>query len=446
VRLWKLAADRRLTADKAAVLRSPGGGAVRTLGFTPDVKTLLVGQGGGLELWDLPARRLRDTIDDPVDTAAFSPDGRTLAAVGRDGAVYLWKPADAWRVTRPLGQSLDPVRSLVYSADGRTLMTAGRGVHRSVRHRSALWATWDTAPLRCPTESLRFWDAETGREELLTLPARQVMAPPHLVAHSADGRFLAAGGEDGGAFVWDWSRKELRRRLFISDAAHLYTEGNELNRDFLWTESSPDYASHSETIAALAFSPDGQRLAMAGNRGSFRIWQVEDGRECCHWRGDANGSAWLAFTLNGDSVAGSRGGQVCIWDAHTGALRTRLGVETDSPVLGGVFAPTGDVLAAGSTNGSIRLWSLRDGKEKRLPGGHQDRVTALAFTPDGKTLASAGWDRTVRLWNLRAGREVATLEGHRGRIHTVAFSPDGKVLASGGEDGDFRGEVLLWRR
>jgi WD40 repeat protein len=185
---------------------------------------------------------------------------------------------------------------------------------------------------------------------------------------------------------------------------------------------------------------------MAGNRGSFRIWQVEDGRECCHWRGDANGSAWLAFTLNGDSVAGSRGGQVCIWDAHTGALRTRLGVETDSPVLGGVFAPTGDVLAAGSTNGSIRLWSLRDGKEKRLPGGHQDRVTALAFTPDGKTLASAGWDRTVRLWNLRAGREVATLEGHRGRIHTVAFSPDGKVLASGGEDGDFRGEVLLWRR
>src|SRR5262249_30896922 len=108
--------------------------------------------------------------------------------------------------------------------------------------------------------------------------------------------------------------------------------------------------------------------------------------------------------------------------------------------------PAGDVLAFGSKDGLIRLWNVSNGDVKRLPGGHQDRVTALAFAPDGRTLASAGWDRTVRLWNMRASPEGAALEGHNGRINALAFSPDGRVLASGGEVGDAQGEVLFWRR
>jgi WD40 repeat protein len=446
VRLWTLTPDRTLTPDKAPLLRPPGNGAVRSLGFAPDAKTLLTGQGGRLELWDMASRRLCDTLDEPIASAAFSPhDDRFATVGGSEEVVRLWEPAE-WRVTRPPEQSLEPVKSLAYSTDGRTLITGSKGPHRPVRHYGWWGILYDTSPLRGATESLRFWDTKTGQEECHDLPARQVMAAPHLVARSAAGQLFAAGGEDGSVFLWDWPAKKLRKRLFISDKARRYTKSYDVIRTWLFHKSHPEYLFNSEMIDALTFSPDGRWLAAAGNRGSFRVWQTEDGKECCHWQGDANGSAWLAFTPDGDGVAGSRGGQVCIWDARTGALRTTLGVETDSPVRCGVFAPAGDVLALGSKDGLIRLWDPRSGEVKRLPGGHQDRVTALAFSPGGKTLASAGWDRTIRLWSLRASREVAALEGHNGRINALAFSPDGRTLASGGEVGDARGEVLLWRR
>jgi WD40 repeat protein/tRNA A-37 threonylcarbamoyl transferase component Bud32 len=444
VRLWKLAADRTLTPHKAALLRPPSGGAVSILDVAADAKTLLMGQGGGLELWDLASRSLRDALNDPIASAAFSPKESTFATVGgSEEVVRLWEPAD-WQVARPMGQQLEPVKSLAYSADGRTLMTASNGPHQSLRHYQ--WKmTFDTAHRRCLSESLRFWDAKTGWEEFPVLPAQQVIALPSVLTRSTDGSLFAAGAEDGSIRVWDWSRNQWRSHLFVSEKARLYAEGFEWARG-RFTHSSPNYSHHSEGVAALAFSRDGSWLAVAGNRGSFRVWRTEYGEECCHWQGDANSSPWLAFTPDGDGVAGSCGGQVCIWDARTGALRTTLGDETNSPVLCGVFAPAGDVLAFGSKDGLIHLWNVSNGEVKRLPGGHQDRVTALAFAPDGRTLASAGWDRTVRLWNMRASREVAALEGHNGRINALAFSPDGRVLASGGEVGGAQGEVLFWRR
>jgi WD40 repeat protein len=440
VQLWRRTSDGALTPDTAIVLRSASGGAVRSLDFAADAMTLLIGIGGRLELWDVTSRCLRDTLDDPVEIAAFSPRGSTFATVGSEGAVRLWEPA-TWRVTRPSGQSLEPVKSLTFLAKGRTLITASQGLHRPLR-RYCGELRFDTLPWSCLSESLRFWDAATGREQA-AVAGPDVMLPPHVIACSPDDRLVAAGASDGSIRILDRPQNQWRTPLFVSEQARLYANAFELARN-LWTNSTPDYRKHSEGVLALGFSPDGKRLAAAGDRGSFRVFDMEDGKTSCHWKADARGSSWLTFTDDG-GVIGSHGNQVCVWDAQTGVLRTTVGAETDSPVLCGVFAPGKDILALGSKDGQVRLWHRRSGEVKRLPGGHQNRVSCLGFSPDGRTLASAGWDHTVRLWNLTVGREVAALEGHRGRINAVAFSPDGQTLVSGGEIDGERGEVLLWR-
>ena len=67
-------------------------------------------------------------------------------------------------------------------------------------------------------------------------------------------------------------------------------------------------------------------------------------------------------------------------------------------------------------------------------------VWSVGFSPDGKTLASGSSDLTIKLWSLDTFSETQTLKGHGGYVWSVCFSPDGKLLASGSWDKTIR----LW--
>ncbi len=73
-------------------------------------------------------------------------------------------------------------------------------------------------------------------------------------------------------------------------------------------------------------------------------------------------------------------------------------------------------------------------KEVTTLQGHIDRVSSVAFSPDGKYLASGSTDNTIKLWSLESQKEITMLQGHSDAIISVAFSPDGMYLASGSKN------------
>ena len=94
------------------------------------------------------------------------------------------------------------------------------------------------------------------------------------------------------------------------------------------------------------------------------------------------------------------------------------------------ISPSGDYVAAGSLDKSVRVWDVRSGTIiARLDGmeGHKDSVYSVAFGPDGETLVSGSLDKTIKMWQLspdnrggmmgggmiRGGRLVRTFEGHK---------------------------------
>ncbi|MGI9104315.1 MAG: WD40 repeat domain-containing protein [Terriglobales bacterium] len=98
----------------------------------------------------------------------------------------------------------------------------------------------------------------------------------------------------------------------------------------------------------------------------------------------------------------------------------------------------GKILASGSGDGTVKLWSLPDGKLLATPLKNLGEVTALAVTPDDKILAVgnfAGGSYEVRLLSLPEGRLLQSLKGFHSGVTSVALSPDGKNLAAGSLDG-----------
>jgi WD40 repeat protein len=115
-------------------------------------------------------------------------------------------------------------------------------------------------------------------------------------------------------------------------------------------------------------------------------------------------------------------------------------------------APNGELVAAGSSDGTVKLWDFATRRE-RAHFRHAGAVQCLAFSQDSSLLASGSKDRVVKLWDVAADQEAATLEGCTGDVRDLAFSPDGKQLATatGNRDpknnGDTRerdGEIRLW--
>ncbi|NEP18280.1 MAG: hypothetical protein F6J97_15475 [Leptolyngbya sp. SIO4C1] len=104
------------------------------------------------------------------------------------------------------------------------------------------------------------------------------------------------------------------------------------------------------------------------------------------------------------------------------------------------FTPNSRLVAAGLSDGTVRIWIADTGQAVRSLQGHAYAVRAIAIAPDGRTLASASADQTVRLWDLRTGQLRQTMRSEAGIVHTLLISPDGQRLATASD-----GNVLqLW--
>ncbi|GAB4208255.1 MAG: hypothetical protein Fur006_66920 [Coleofasciculaceae cyanobacterium] len=121
--------------------------------------------------------------------------------------------------------------------------------------------------------------------------------------------------------------------------------------------------------------------------------------------------------------------------------QNRLAGHT-SQVYSVAFSPDTKMIASGSVDNTIKLWSL-DGKNQKTLDANKATVFSVAFSPDGKTIASGSLDNTVKLWSVD-GKPLRTLTGHKFLVTSVAFSADGKMIASASGDLYFSRSVGLY--
>lgn len=190
-------------------------------------------------------------------------------------------------------------------------------------------------------------------------------------------------------------------------------------------------------ITALAFSPDGKRLAVSGYN-EITLWNASDGHLISRLGGVPRETQGLAWSPDGQYLAAACGtpglvGQV--WVFHMSDPPIGKAIDRIADAFCTVcFSPDGTRLAAGGSDNAIHLYDIPSGKPILRIEQHADWVTDVAFSPDGTRLVSASRDKSCRVFDAKTGAAGTAFLDSQDTLYAVAWSADGKRIYSAGRE------------
>ena len=219
-------------------------------------------------------------------------------------------------------------------------------------------------------------------------------------------------------------------------ADHAVTPGAEdaLHRAVQASRVRLTLSGHTSAVHAVAFSPDGTRLATTSEDRTAKIWDTASGKELLTLSGHSKSVWGVAFSPDGVHLAtASEDRTATLWDAVSGKQLNVFYGPSEAVVV--AFSSDGMRLATAYADGMVRVWDVASGKQLLSLSGHNDAVRGLSFSPDGMRLATASKDRTAKVWDAVSGKDLLSLSGHTDEVKGIAFSPDGTRLATASHDG-----------
>ena len=197
-------------------------------------------------------------------------------------------------------------------------------------------------------------------------------------------------------------------------------------------------------VTALAYAPDGKRLAAGGYR-CVRMLDPATGEVTRTIPGPADQVQALAWSSDGKLLAAGGGvpgmaGEVVLFDTTTWKPVRSLTEHTEV-VYAVAFRPNTHELATGSLDKTARIWNADIGQALHLIKDHAEAVFGVAYSPDGKLLATASGDRSAKLFQTTDYKRVASLTAHQDGVTHVAFNQNGTLLATTSADRQIR----IWK-
>lgn len=405
VKLWSLTKTGALLSQTL----KGGDDPLLSVSLSADNKWVVAGGlSGGVALWGLesskvlPYQRL-DGHSDMVSSVCISPDGRELVSGALDGMVKLW-PLENPRVfpqPRLKGHSAG-VLQMSFASQGRWLASAS--YDRTVK----LW---------------KVGNKEAALEQTLEGHKERVSN----VSLSSDGQWLVSGDMNGVLKVWkreENSGMVLQRTL--NEGSHNMQAAVAIFSNDRWLASSggeivvmrlqaladgeelplQTVSGHSDVVACLSSSPDGELIASGSYDQTVKVWQPDQ---------------------KGDQLS------------EFFTLEESIGEEHSRVVYSVSIAPGCAFMASATADGMVNLWKPDGTEMKRyMLKGHKDAVYSVSISPNGEWVASGGGNNTIMLWSSDTHECKVKIQGDIGYFITsivwLESGADSMKIALGGAD------------
>jgi WD40 repeat protein len=446
VRLWRVADGKPTWIGKA------GDSFVWAVAFSPDNQRIATSSGASIvNMWDATTgeclKILRD-LGPEINVLAFSPDGCTLLIGGQEQHASLIDVNTGSCLQILKGHTGDRIWGVAFSPDGQTIITGST----------------DT--------TLKLWAAKTGKC-LKTFSGHEKGI--FSVAFCSDGQTIASGDFDHTIKLWNIVTGECVQTL-RGHAGYIFALAFSPHEKLI-ASSSSDYTlklwdiksgqclktlqGHTNIVWSLAYSPDGATLVSGGDDNAVKFWDVQTGQCIRTLQGHSNAVCDIAFpskkigefssshldhkpqlsaqnassTINKQEwllASGSEDQCIRLWSIDGESCHSILSGHKGR-ILSLAYSPNGQFLFSSATGKTAKLWDIRTGECLETFYVNSSWIWSVAYSPDDHTLATGAEDGTLMLWNI-SGQCLRTLQKNKSSVYSVSFSPDGKTLASGGQD------------
>jgi WD40 repeat protein/tetratricopeptide (TPR) repeat protein len=451
-----------LSGERIEGLRVAGGNWGSSVSWSPDGRSVATYRKGIVYVWDSATGQQTSSFSAPEGTLRYSPDGRSLVMGHSDGTVGIWEIESGDQIAEYKGHD-QGVAYVTVSPDGSSIASVGRDLQAKI------WAVDKSnrvdgiagAGTRRVDQSGRNGCAISpdgsclaglnGTSVVLINPSThrersrlEVGSPINALAFSPDGSQIAVAHK-GGIQIWDWSAADMlceyRSDAQVSTVA-FSPEGQTLAADLGSTQvavfacDSLELQSvlpwqYVQPLRKVTFSPSGDLLATVSTGsgqtlGRIHLWDTEGWRIRFAIAVEQKFLTDVAFSLDGAMLAVSEGS---IFQPNDGAstrlIDTGTGTQVANLRSGGAyhtavaFPTAGNAVATATDMGEVTLWDLETHEERltiRFDGGdasgkrHEPVVESMYFSPDGSGLIASNWRAQVWSWPTAEQDRVEQLE------------------------------------
>ena len=473
--LWDLSASDITKAHQTLT-----GGTNRFLAaaFSPDSTQLAAaGDDKVIYVWDLahccaPTKQL--AASDKVRALTFATiDGQEYITASARNKIYFWDREgvlnDALTLQIPSNDPETRILSLAVSSEGELAAGDEEG-HITLWNLNALTEE--------PKQVCSYDDPATDGTIDCDTPSPTNYMDIRGLAFNTKGTLLVAGSSDNHAWLWDAQTGEfLAKSADRNEGGHINTVSgvafnpdknkdqvatvswdntvkiwNLIQKGSTWSFSRTDtLAGHTNSIWAVAYSPDGQHLASGSSDTTVILWDLGQISQIGFHLAQMQGETW-ALTASSDGkqlAAGDEAGNIRIWNFDGVHFSDPINITHEGGVLTLAYSHDNKWLASAGYDKSIRVWNTQTGEEAwHIDKAHDDQIWQVMFSPNDQWLASVSYDATAKIWDTSTqehGQVGITLIPNDpaqkdDRLFTLTFNKDGtKLLVAG-----YASNIYVW--